>query len=208
MRSILFQARQNIKCIVATVLLCPVGVPLKKVYNIGKSPSRRCHTSNGNRNMTENEARIEELVHTRLPDLVLFAKQWKHSPAEDIVQEAFLKLMKQATKQKGFPDNPVAWLYTTVRNLSNNEHRSHHRRKRRELEVQTGKCLFEVPDTEQKEEVEQLIRKLESLDLEYREVIVAKIWGGLTFEEIAEVTGASRSAVHRKWQEGIRRLRE
>ena len=158
--------------------------------------------------MTENEAQIEALVHTRLPDLVLFAKQWKQSPAEDIVQEAFLKLMKQAMKQKGFPDNPVAWLYTTVRNLSNNEHRSHHRRKLRELEVQTSKGLFEVPDTEQKEEIEQLICKLESLDLEYREVIVAKIWGGLTFEEIAEMTGASRSAVHRKWQEGIRKLRD
>jgi RNA polymerase sigma-70 factor (ECF subfamily) len=153
--------------------------------------------------MTENEARIEELVHTRLPDLVLFAKQWKHSPAEDIVQEAFLKLMKQ----KVFPDNPVAWLYATVRNQSNNEHRSHHRRKRRELEVQTSKGLFEVPETEQKEEIEQLIRKLESLDLEYREVIVAKIWGGLTLEEIAEMTGTSRSAVHRKWQEGLRRMR-
>ena len=154
--------------------------------------------------MTENEAQIEALVHTRLPDLVLFAKQWKQSPAEDVVQEAFLKLMKQ----KVFPDNPVAWLYTTVRNLSNNEYRSHHRRKRRELEVQTNKGLFEVPETEQKEEIEQLIRKLESLDLEYREVIVAKIWGGLTFEEIAEMTGASRSAVHRRWQEGIRKLRE
>ena len=152
--------------------------------------------------MTENEARIEELVHTRLPDLVLFAKQWKHSPAEDIVQEAFLKLMKQ----KVLPDNPVAWLYTTVRNLSNNEHRSHHRRKRREREA--SKDLFEVPETEQKEEIEALIHKLELLDLEYREVIVAKIWGGLTFEEIAAMTGASRSAVHRKWQEGIRRLRE
>ena len=151
--------------------------------------------------MTENEAQIEALVHTRLPDLVLFAKQWKHSPAEDIVQEAFLKLMKQ----KVFPDNPVAWLYTTVRNLSNNEHRSHHRRKRREREA--SKDLFEVPETEQKEEIEALIHKLELLDLEYREVIVAKIWGGLTFEEIAAMTGTSRSTVHRKWQEGIRRLR-
>ena len=67
--------------------------------------------------MNDNEARIEELVHTRLADLVLFAKQWKHTTAEDIVQEAFLKLMKQ----KVFPDNPIAWLYTVIRNISNNE---------------------------------------------------------------------------------------
>ena len=154
--------------------------------------------------MNENEARIEELVHTRLADLVLFAKQWKHTAAEDIVQEAFLKLMKQ----KVFPDNPIAWLYTVIRNISNNEVRSHNRRKKREFAVQESKGLFEVPDSDDKEQVDRMIRELESLDLEYREVIVAKIWGGLTYEEIAEMTGTSRSSVHRKYQEGIRRLGE
>ena len=152
--------------------------------------------------MTENEVQIEELVHTRLPDLVLFAKQWKHSAAEDVVQEAFVKLMNQ----KVFPDNPAAWLYTAVRNLSNNEIRSQRRRIRREYDVQEIKGLFDVSDSEQKEELEQLILALESLDLEYREIIVAKIWGGLTYEEIAKMTGTSRSNVHRKYQEGIQIL--
>lgn len=153
--------------------------------------------------MNENDVRIEELVHTRLPSLVLFAKQWKHYCAEDVVQEAFLQLMRQ----KIFPDNPAAWLFTAVRNLSNNEIRSQNRRKRREFDVQNEKGLFDISQTEHKEEIEQLIGKLELLDLEYREIIVAKIWGSLTFEEIAAMTGLSRSNVHRKYQEGIRRLR-
>jgi RNA polymerase sigma-70 factor (ECF subfamily) len=154
--------------------------------------------------MAKNEAQIEELVHTRLADLVLFAKQWKHAAAEDVVQEAFLRLMKQ----KVFPDNPVAWLYTAVRNLSNNELRSQNRRKKREFDAQTEKGLFDIPDTEWKEEAEQLIRELESLDLEYREIIVAKIWGGLTFDEIAVMIGSSRSSVYRKYQEGIERMKK
>ena len=153
--------------------------------------------------MTENEAKIEKLVHTRLPDLVLFAKQWKHSAAEDVVQEAFVKLMKQ----KVFPDNPAAWLYTAVRNLCNNELRSQQRRKRRERNVQESKGWFTISDSQKSEDFEPLIRALESLDLEYREIIVAKIWGGLTYEEIAAMTGLSRSNVHRKYQEGIKRLR-
>jgi RNA polymerase sigma-70 factor (ECF subfamily) len=154
--------------------------------------------------MTENESRIEELIHARIADLVLFAKQWKHGCAEDVVQEAFLSLMQQ----KVFPDNPVAWLFTTVRNLSNNELRSQHRRKRREFHAQESKGLFDVPDSAQKEEIDCLIQKLESLGLEYREIIVAKIWGGLTFEEIAAMVGTSRSGVHRRYQEGIQRLKE
>jgi RNA polymerase sigma-70 factor (ECF subfamily) len=154
--------------------------------------------------MNENDAKIAELVHTRLPGLVLFAKQWKHHSAEDVVQEAFLQLMRQ----KVFPDNPAAWLFTAVRNLSNNELRSQHRRKRREFDVQVNKGLFDIPESEQKEEIEHLIRELETLDLEYREIIVAKIWGGLTFEEIAAMTGQSRSNVHRRYQEGLRLLGE
>ena len=154
--------------------------------------------------MNENEARIVELVHTRLPDLVLFAKQWKHTTAEDIVQEALIKLMRQ----KALPDNPVAWLYTVIRNISNNEVRSQSRRKKREFDAQTSKGLFDVPESDNKEEIERMIRELESLDFEYREIIVAKIWGGLTYEEIAAMTGTSRSSVHRKYQEGINRLSE
>jgi RNA polymerase sigma-70 factor (ECF subfamily) len=181
------------------------AVEPKMVYNLGNFSIGGVGTVRDT--MTENavpiERRIEELVHTRLPDLVLFAKQWRHSAAEDVVQEAFMKLMKQ----KVFPDNPAAWLYTTVRNLSNNELRSQKRRKRREFDVQERKGLFDVPNTEQKEEIEHLIDALESLDLEYREVIVAKIWGGLTFEEIAEMTGSSRSSVHRKYQEAIKLLK-
>jgi len=154
--------------------------------------------------MNETDARIEELVCTRLADLVLFAKQWKHTAAEDVVQEAFVKLMKQ----KVFPDNPVAWLFTVVRNLSNNALRSQRRRVLRDFDVQESKGLFDLPFSDQKEELDRLIRELESLDLEYREIIVAKIWGGLTFEEITEMIGSSRSSVHRKYQEGIRILRE
>jgi RNA polymerase sigma-70 factor (ECF subfamily) len=149
--------------------------------------------------MTKNTDEIEKLVQSQLPALVLFAKQWKNADAEGIVQEAFLKLMKQ----KVFPDNPAAWLFTTVRNLAHNEYRSFWRRKRREFEVQTSKGLFDVSDAEQNEE---LLNALESLDLQYREIIVAKIWGGLTLEEIAVMTKSSRSNVHRKYQEGIRLL--
>ena len=130
-----------------------------------------CKNADNGGMMNENEITIAELVHARLPDLVLFAKQWKHGCAEDIVQEAFLKLLRQ----KVLPDNPVAWLYTVVRNLSNNELRARHRRKRREYDVQVSKGLFDVPDTDQKEEIDQLIQQLDALDLEYRVVSSAMV---------------------------------
>jgi RNA polymerase sigma-70 factor (ECF subfamily) len=154
--------------------------------------------------MSENDLRIKELVRTRLPDFVLFARQWNSSTAEDIVQEAFLKLMRQ----KDFPENPVAWLFTVIRNASNNERRSQQRRKKREEAVQYAKPWFESPRLEETAETDRLIRELESLDFEFREIIVAKIWGKLSFEQIAELLGSSRTSVHRKYTEGLARLFE
>ena len=43
---------------------------------------------------------------------------------------------------------------------------------------------------------------------EQRAVIVARIWGGLTFEEVAEAVGCSASAAHRRYHAGLEALRE
>jgi len=39
-------------------------------------------------------------------------------------------------------------------------------------------------------------------------VIVARIWGGLNFEQISEVVGASISTAHRRYEAGLKSLRE
>jgi RNA polymerase sigma-70 factor (ECF subfamily) len=49
---------------------------------------------------------------------------------------------------------------------------------------------------------------LEHLPIEQRETIIARLWGGLSFEEIARLTGSSKSTVHRCYQEGLAALRE
>ncbi len=50
--------------------------------------------------------------------------------------------------------------------------------------------------------------ELQALPLEQREVIVAHLWGGLTFEQIAEVSGISSSTAHRHYRAGLTALRE
>ena len=50
--------------------------------------------------------------------------------------------------------------------------------------------------------------ELRSLPLEQREVIVAHLWGGLTFEQIAELSGCSASTAHRLYFAGLARIRE
>ena len=49
---------------------------------------------------------------------------------------------------------------------------------------------------------------LESLSIELREVVVARIWGGLTFQQIGQLVGVSDSAAHRRYEAGLSALRQ
>jgi len=137
------------------------------------------------------------------PPLVLYARQWCDAP-EDVVQEAFLELMRQAKA----PQRPAAWLYRVVRNRALDESRAAQRRQRREsATAYRGEPWF-LPALDQPLDAAEATRSLEQLPIEQRETIVARLWGGLCFEEIAELTGTSTSSAHRRYQAGLAALRE
>ena len=66
---------------------------------------------------------------------------------------------------------------------------------------------FQPPESDRLD-AEEATRALAGLPIEQRETIVFRLWGGLSFEQIAEVTGCSTSSVHRWYQKGLAALRE
>jgi RNA polymerase sigma-70 factor (ECF subfamily) len=133
--------------------------------------------------------------------LVLYARQWSATP-EDIVQEAFVKLAKQWIR----PRRVVPWLYRVVRNEAIAIARSTRRRTRREARASTSEAWF--ASTDERIDAEHATRLLNELAIENREVIVAKLWGGLTFEEIASLQSCSVTTAHRRYQSGMAQLHE
>jgi RNA polymerase sigma factor (sigma-70 family) len=135
--------------------------------------------------------------------LVLYAQQWCNTP-EDVVQEAFLRLMRQTA----VPENVVGWLYRVVRNGAISASRSAGRRSRRETAVaHRGEPWFEPPDAERLDAA-MATAALKQLPIEQRETIVARLWGGLSLKQIAELTGSSTSTAHRWYEAGLSALRE
>ena len=57
-------------------------------------------------------------------------------------------------------------------------------------------------------DAETAVAALQRLDTEEREVIVARHWGGLSFEQIAEVVGCSTSTAFRRYTAGVDELRK
>lgn len=148
--------------------------------------------------MTPHE--IARLVDGHGPSLVLFARQWCASP-EDVVQEAFLKLIKQ----RPVPERIIPWLYRVVRNEAIDSAKKDRRRRRRETAAAQSKPWFEESRIEEID-AEAAVTALQSLEMEQREVIILHLWGELTFQEIGEVVACSASTAYRRYQSGIEKL--
>jgi RNA polymerase sigma-70 factor (ECF subfamily) len=144
---------------------------------------------------------FSRLVDTYGPPLLLYARQWCATP-EDVVQDAFLKLIAQRTP----PREVVAWLYRVVRNAALDAAKASKRRLRREQSVARPERWF-VEDSVDGLDAAAAVSALQQLPLEQREVIVARLWGGLSFEQIAEVADCSASTAFRRFGAGIDALR-
>lgn len=137
--------------------------------------------------------------------LVLYARQWRDGPgAEDVVQDAFIAL----ALQPGTPERPAAWLHRTVRNAALSAWRGSKRRRAREARAgrPEGDPWFAAVDD--RLDAREAVALLAGLDDELREVVTARIWGGLTFEEIAALQGCSTAAAYRRYKAGLARLLE
>lgn len=135
--------------------------------------------------------------------LVLYARQICSDP-EDAVQDAFLELVEQPAT----PENVTAWLFRVVRNRALDRVRTAARRQRKHEELFSNQSPWLLPSTESLLDAESVTQSLQQLETELREIITARIWGELSFEEIGELIGRSSSTVHRRYVEGLERLRE
>ncbi len=143
------------------------------------------------------------LVDRHAAALELYARQLCDCP-QDVVQEALVRLAGLARR----PDDLLAWLYCAVRRRALTAARSAKRRKRHE-DAAAERCSgwFE-PSLAEAIDARAAAAALESLPQEYREVVVARIWGGLTFRQIACAVGGSDSTAHRRYETGLSLLRE
>ena len=121
------------------------------------------------------------------PKLLLCARQWTRSQAdaEDVVQDAFVRFWRH---QRQLPGEPMALLVTSVRRAAFDLARRETRRGAREEfaggGIEDNAPIFQtsLEGDDRREAIEAALRQLPP---EQREVLVLKIWGELTFEQIA-----------------------
>ena len=144
---------------------------------------------------------IEELIDQYGDDLLRLCLLYlgDRQLAEDAFQETFLKAWKRQDFHQG---SEKAWLMRVAVNLCHDYHRSRwfrhtDRRTTPEDLPLTAPAAFQS-------EILQLVRQL---PLKEKEAVVLHFWHGLSAEEIAAMTGASRSAVYRRLERAKKHLK-
>jgi RNA polymerase sigma factor (sigma-70 family) len=127
---------------------------------------------------------------------------------DELVQDTFLHLHRSAADfRQGAPLKP--WLVTIALNLK----REHFRRKARrpeaplELDGRRDPAVDPPRVLEERDARRHVDEALAALAENQREVIVLHWFGGLSFPEVAQVVGASVSAVKVRAHRGYERMR-
>lgn len=145
------------------------------------------------------------------PKLLLCARQWTRTlaDAEDVVQEAFARYWK---RQRNLPGERLALVITSVRRAAFDLARRNQRRTARETQAEeiwgdASEPLFETP-LEGDERRRAIERALQKIPAEQREVLVLKIWGELTFAQIAAQLELPPNTVASRYRYALESLRK
>ena len=116
--------------------------------------------------------------------------------AKDIFQETFLKFFDSAKELENL-DNVPGYLLTIARNICIN----HRRNRKPNFSLEDFRTWTNDSDYERNELLQLLASALELLETEYREAFVLRLYQGLSYPEIAKITGDSQSAIkNRVWR--------
>ncbi|HEV7866810.1 MAG TPA: sigma-70 family RNA polymerase sigma factor [Chthoniobacteraceae bacterium] len=144
------------------------------------------------------------------PKLLLFARQWvgTMSDAEDVVQTAFVKFWRHQPSA-GREHYPL--LYSAVRTAALDMLRAQNRRMRREadpaVEVLREDATWLDSSVERQDDAALIERAMRGLPPEQAQVLVLRIWGELTFAEIAAALDQSINTVASRHRYAIEALR-
>jgi RNA polymerase sigma-70 factor, ECF subfamily len=154
---------------------------------------------------TRDRNEVRELYELHGRALLAYACAFLHDPseAEDVLHQVFLQLLRDGRTEIESP----GYLFRAVRNRVLN----HLRGRSREVALDDaphGSAQWLESPSHSTETALALQSALGTLPEEQREVIVLRVWGQLTFEEVAAVVGVSPNTAASRYRYGLAKLNE
>lgn len=112
--------------------------------------------------------------------------------AEDLTSTTFLKALDKYETFRG--GNVRAWLYRIARNTLTDHYRTHRPPADLEAAQDVASSSNPVKDADTRLQLERVRAELDKLPNEQRDIVLMRVWDGLTHAEIAEILGKSEAA--------------
>lgn len=137
---------------------------------------------------------FERLVreHERMVRALAMAYCRDESAADDVVQETFWRAWRSLDGLRD-PSKVKTWIYSMARHAAIDHLRARERRRTEELKVDV-----EAPRRKSSEAVEQVMRVVDRLREDYRQIILLHYVEKLSYGEIASALGMTATAVGEK----------
>jgi len=157
------------------------------------------------------EAFIEQAVEDYESALIGYARTYLHDleRARDVVQDTFIRLCQQDLEK--VRENLKAWLFTVCRNRCLDVIRKDKRvEPLDEIRWQRVAGTEAAPDeqAEDDEKIATVMRFMDRLPKNQKEVILLKFQQGMNYTEIHDVTGLTQGNIGFLIHTGLKRLRE
>lgn len=128
--------------------------------------------------------------------------------AEDITSRVFMKALDKIKSFKTDKGTFQAWLYQIARNSVIDNYRT----SKQEIDITNIWDLASdedvVRDIDVKDKLAQVDKYLSELKPEQREILIMRVWQGMSHKEIAEVLGKSEASCKMIFSRTINKLRE
>lgn len=145
-------------------------------------------------------------IAEKAPVFLLYARQCSRceEDARDVVQEALAETWRRTGG--GVPE--AALVFATIRRRAIDFGRSWQSRRRREADHASATDLWFEPDVSALDTHQTVAAALAGLPDPLRETVTLKLWAGLTYPEIAAITGVPVPTATSRYRYALDRLRE
>jgi RNA polymerase sigma-70 factor, ECF subfamily len=149
-----------------------------------------------------NAADVQRLYRHHGAALVAYARSFlpDAATAEDVVHSVFLRLLRGDVQ---VPESELGYLYRAVKHAALNAKRN----VSRETGIDSGERWFVHRGGDVEAEL-ALQKALGDLPEEQREVVMMRIWSGMTLEEIGTATGVTPNTAASRYRYALDKLRE
>jgi len=158
------------------------------------------------RKNTENFSQLYDKYVNKIFNFIYYKTHHKET-AEDLTSETFIKAL---TKISGFDENKGAfstWLYQIARNTVIDFYRT----QKNNLNIDDVWDLSNeediICDLDTKQKLTKVKKYLKGLKSEQREIVILRVWEGMSYKEISEAVGKTEASCKMAFSRTIQKLR-